>query len=97
MSYPADPGGNFASDVHRRVLAHLPVPGESAVSLDDLVVRLNADAVLEVGHDETGEVLKDLEADGDATQSKSGWKQTKAGHSALTGPIADDGGRRHGE
>lgn len=84
MPYPADPGGVFDTDVHRRVLAHLPVPGGDPVDLGGLYVRMAPD----VGTDfsdggELGEVLKDLEADGHANETKAGWKQTKRGHDAL--------------
>ncbi len=97
MSYPADPGGNFASDVHRRTLAHLSVPGGDPTNVETLVERMAPDASTDLDEAEAVEVLEDLEADGDASQSEDGWKQTKAGHKVLTGPIATDGGRAHGE
>lgn len=84
MTYLADPGDVFASDAHRRVLAHLPVPGDDPMDSGALFDRM----VPDVGSDfadeaEVGEVLKDLEADGHATELKAGWKQTKRGHDAL--------------
>lgn len=97
MSYQDDPGGNFASDTHRRVLAHLPTPGADATDVESFVQRLGGDTELNLGFDETGEVLADLEADGDASQSDGGWTQTDAGAEVLNGPIATDGGRSHGQ
>ena len=91
----ADPGGNFASDAHRRVMANLPNPDHDAVDVDGLLERIAGDDFLDLDADEAGEILADLEADGDATQLKSGWKNTKAGYDVLTGPIATDGGRKH--
>lgn len=91
-----DLGGNFASDVHRRVLAHLPPPDGKGTDARTLFNRLAPDEHTPVGVDEVADVLADLEADGDATQ-KGGWKQTKAGYKVLTGPIAEDGGRAHGK
>lgn len=96
MSYPADPGGNFASDAHRRVQAALANPDENHLSRDELAERLDEDDYLDLNHDEVSDILQDLEADGDATQSKDGWKNTKSGFEVLTGPPASDGGREHG-
>jgi hypothetical protein len=91
----ADPGGNFASDAHRRVMANLPNPDHDPVDEDALLKRIEGDDFLDVDADELGEILADLEADGDATQLKDGWKNTKSGFAVLTGPIAEDGGRAH--
>ncbi len=92
----ADPGGNFASDEHRRVQAALANPDEPHLSLDEVVARVDQDTELDLSLEEVAEILADLEADGDATQSKDGgWKNTKAGFEVLTGPIASDGGRSH--
>lgn len=104
MSYRADPGGIFASDTHRRVLAHLPVPGDGPMVVNStemlrprelrrvsLAHRISSDAHHGLQHvDELAEVLADLEADGHAEQSKDGWKMTRAGFDALTGPIAEE-------
>ena len=100
MSYSPDPGGNFASDAHRRVMAHLPNPDDDPISVHDLIdKRLNADPHT-LAHfseaDEVVEVLADLEADGHAKKLKDGWKNTPTGFEVLTGPPSDEvvtGGR----
>lgn len=94
MNHSADPGGNFASDVHRRTLGHLPLPTDDPLDVEALVERMAPDEPTELDADEATEVLQDLEADGHATQLKDGWKQTKAGLDTLNAPIAteaDDG------
>lgn len=86
-----DPGGIFASDTHRRVLAHLPVPGGDPTSVEDLAVRVAPDAFTNFDSpDELEDVLLDLEGDGHAGNTKAGWKQTKKGADALNGPIANE-------
>lgn len=91
MSYPADPGGIFASDAHRRVQAALPNPNDEPLSAEDVLSqRVALDDHLDIGSDELEEVLSDLEADGHAENTKDGWKNTSAGFDALTGPIAED-------
>jgi hypothetical protein len=95
VTYLPDPGGNFASDAHRRVMAALANPDEDHISVDDLMKRIDQDEQLDLSHDEVAEILAELEAEGDATQTKNGWKNTKAGFEALTGPIATDGGRAY--
>lgn len=97
MTYAPDLAGDFASDVHRRVLAALPLPGEGALdNLEDPRTGIVRDQhILTLGGGQEGdqlsleemeEVLKDLEADGHASKSQSGWKMTKAGHELLTAP-----------
>lgn len=93
MSYQPDPGGRFASDAHRRVMAHLPNPDDDPVSVEDLIVeRINRDPHT-LAHfssaDEVQEVLADLEADGHAKQLKDGWKNTQDGFDLLTGPPSE--------
>lgn len=95
MSYPPDPGGTFASDAHRRLMAHLPNPDDDPLSVEDLIVeRVNKDPHT-LAHfesaDEVAEVLADLEADGHAKATKQGWRNTAAGFDALTGPPAETG------
>jgi hypothetical protein len=90
-----DPGGNFASDRHRRVMASVPNPGDDPIDEDALFDRVVADDFLDITQDEMVDILADLEADGDVTQLKDGWKNTKSGFAVLTGPIASDGGRAH--
>lgn len=82
MSYPADPAGDFASDVHRRVMAAVPTPD------DELSVyeRVAGDTELDLDEAEVDEVLMDLEASGHAKQIKDGWRPTTSGHELLTGP-----------
>ena len=41
MSYAADPGGVFASDAHRRVMAHLPNPDDDPMPVADLIVEMD--------------------------------------------------------
>ena len=89
-SYPPDPGGNFASDAHRRVMAHLPNPDDEALSIADLITaRINADPHALAHFSDAAEVadiLEELEADGHAKQLKSGWRNTAEGFALLTGP-----------
>lgn len=93
MSYAPDPGGHFASDAHRRVMAHLPNPDDDPVSVEDLIVdRINKDPHTLAHFADAGEVvgvLEDLEADGHAKKLKDGWKNTPDGFEALTGPPAE--------
>lgn len=87
MTYLADPGGVFASDVHRRVMANVPNPDEDPLSVDGLLEeRVANDDHLDIDAAELGEVLSDLEADGHVKQLKDGWKNTPDGFAALTGP-----------
>lgn len=90
MSYRPDPGGTFASDAHRRVMAHLPNPDDDPVSVEALIRdRINRDPhtlVHFTSASEVAAVLDDLEDDGYAKKLKSGWKNTAAGFEVLTGP-----------
>jgi hypothetical protein len=88
-----DPGGKFASDAHRRVMAHLPNPDDDPVSVEALIVdRINQDPHT-LAHfesaDEVAAILDDLEADGYAKQLKDGWKNTADGFEVLTGPPGE--------
>jgi hypothetical protein len=90
MPYPSDPGNAFASDAHRRVMAHLPNPDDPPITVEDLIAkRINRDphtlALFQVAP-EVIEVLKQLESDGHAKQLKDGWKNTQDGFDILTGP-----------
>jgi hypothetical protein len=100
MSYHADPGGVFDSDTHRRVLAHLPLPGDAPIAAyddsgserDNRRASLYHRMVPDIGTDledeaEVVSVLEDLEADGYAAKTKDGWKQTKKGQEALSAPV----------
>jgi hypothetical protein len=90
VTYSADPGGRFASDAHRRVMAHLPNPDDDPITVEDLIrLRINRDPHT-LAHftsaDEVSAVLSDLEADGHAKHLKAGWKNTADGFDLLTGP-----------
>lgn len=90
MTYQSDPGGKFASDAHRRVMAHLPNPDDDPMPVEDLIdARINQDPHT-LAHfssaDEVVAVLEDLEADGYAKKLKDGWKNTADGFEVLTGP-----------
>jgi hypothetical protein len=88
--YPPDPGGRFASDAHRRVMAHLPNPEDDPVLVADLIVTgINRDPHTHAHFkdaDQVAAVLEDLKTDGYAKKLKSGWKNTADGFEALTGP-----------
>lgn len=90
MAYPADPGGVFASDAHRRVMANAPNPDDDPLSAEALIEeRVSKDDHLDLEQDELVEILEDLEADGHVKQLKDGWKNTPDGFAALTGPIKE--------
>lgn len=100
MSYSPDPGGNFASDAHRRVMAHLPNPDDDPIGVGSLITeRINKDPH-SLQHfesvDEVTDVLDDLEADGYAKKLKAGWKNTPDGFDVLTGPPDEDLGAGNG-
>jgi hypothetical protein len=88
--YSPDPGGTFASDAHRRVMAHLPNPDDDPITADALILeRINHDPntlVYFTDADQVTGVLRDLEADGHAKQLKAGWQNTQSGFDILTGP-----------
>ena len=100
MTYHPDPGGIFDSDTHRRVLGHLPPPGEEPMAAFNdtetsprvlrrvsLLHRMQPDTGTDLADaDELEAVLADLEADGDAAQNDLGWVMTQAGFDKLTGP-----------
>jgi hypothetical protein len=66
-------------------MANLPNPDDGALSVEELLERRIAnDDHLDVDSDELEDALKDLEADGHATHSKSGWKNTKGGFELLS-------------
>lgn len=100
-----DPGGVFASDVHRRVLAHLTTPdADSGWQPLPLVLRLAGDfdtpipplddkglADLDVGQAKVEEILGELKAEGFVKRHKGDvWQMTPKGYEALTGPIANE-------
>ena len=90
MPYPPDPGGNFQSDAHRRIMAHLPNPGDKPITPDDLILeRINRDPHT-LAHLTTAaevvEILWQLKEDGHAKELKAGWVNTPSGYDLLTGP-----------
>jgi hypothetical protein len=90
MAFPADPGGVFETDVHRRVLGHLNE--EEAQPLPEFELRIGSDQYTQIDSDEISEVLSDLEASGYAKSLNDGWKLTKRGHDALTAnPDGEEG------
>jgi hypothetical protein len=95
-SYRPDPGGNFASDAHRRVLAVVANDDVTRVPFDEVVSRVDADDQVDLSSEEVAEILKDLEADGDVDKTDEGYDATVVGLETIQGPIADDGGRKHG-
>jgi hypothetical protein len=91
MSYPLDPGGVFASDTHRRVMANVPNPDDEALPVDELLAeRVAKDDYLDLDARELTDALDDLEADGHVKQTKNGWKNTPAGFKALTAPPEEE-------
>jgi hypothetical protein len=89
VTFLPDPGGTFASDAHRRVMAHLPNPDDDPATIEDVIAAINTDPHT-LKHfesaDQVADVLRDLEADGHAKKLKDGWKNTQAGFDVLTGP-----------
>lgn len=93
-NYPPDPGGVFASDMHRRVTAHLPTPDGDAVTVDELLARLHDDAYTGFSYREEDieplrRVLDDLQGDGLAIylDGTAGWRMTDEGLAKLSGPA----------
>lgn len=89
MSYAADPGGIFASDAHRRVLASVPHPDQDPITFDELMGRLDQDPYVPVGttqEEETLTLLEDLQKDGDIEKKDSGWQMTDAGSERIQAP-----------
>lgn len=95
MSYKSDPGENFASDAHRRVMAVLANPDQERISFQVVAERLEEDDHFDLDQEEIAEILSDLEAQGDANKTDEGWQNTEVGFEALTGPPASDGGRNY--
>lgn len=88
MSYPADPGGVFESDAHRRVLGHLPGPKDDHAHFYErneptAHERVQTDQQHDLDEEEIDEILSDLEAAGFAKNGKHGWHMTAAGLDAL--------------
>lgn len=100
--FPPDPGGVFASDIHRRVAAHLPVPAEDPIGLAELQRRLAEDVYTpHIEHEAVlAQILDELAEAGYASylSGAEGWRLLKAGLSGLSGPALTevdlDGNRR---
>jgi hypothetical protein len=91
MSYQPDPGGIFASDIHRRTTGYLPQPEEDPISTTALLVRFGPDAAVPIGDELTlTQVLEALDGAGQAEGSDGLWRQTEKGHDDLCGPIAGE-------
>ncbi len=104
MAYLADPGGVFASDTHRRVLGHLPLPTNEPVALfndegtprqqrrNSLFHRVADDVHTPVDtQEELAAVLAELEASGYVTQTDAGWVMTQEGLVAITSEVVVNG------
>lgn len=89
MAYPADPGGVFASDAHRRVLGHLPTPDDEPTLVEALQLRMDPDQHSNFNEDPEGleAVLGELNASGFAEGGEDGWRMTQAGLDALCAPV----------
>lgn len=98
MPYPPDPGGNFASDAHRRVVMAVPAHDDDTVSdsIDAIQARVDFDDQNNLDADEVNEILSDLEADGDVEQVEGGWRLTEQGSEVGAGNNAWNGGREYG-
>jgi hypothetical protein len=91
MNYLPDPGGQFASNVHRRTVGHLPLPDEEGTSVAALFNRMVPDLYSPFGTEsELLEVLESLRVDGLAEKVDELWRQTTAGTERLTGPNAEE-------
>jgi hypothetical protein len=92
--YRPDPGGVFDSDTHRRVLAHVPLPGDPPSALHPLGVRISPDRHHGLSHvDELEAVLGELEASGYLSREDGHFVMTDAGLEALQA-IFDAEGKR---
>lgn len=89
----ADPGGNFASDQHRRVLATVNNDDYTRVPFELVLIRVENDSQLNLGPEEVANILQDLENDGDVDKTEEGYDSTAAGQEALEGPPKEAGGR----
>jgi hypothetical protein len=73
--YPPDLGGAFASDAHRRVMAHLPNPDDDPITVEDLITkRINRDPHTLTHFADASElvtVLEDLAPTGTPSSSRT--------------------------
>lgn len=85
---PPDPAGVFASDVHRRVLAHLSTPEDNVgYSVSAQIARTGPDVHVPFSTPaEIEEVLGEPKEDGLAVEHEGGlWQMTEKGFKKLTG------------
>lgn len=92
--YPADPGGIFDSNVHRRVLAVAGLPDgdpeAATLNLPEVVARLDRDPHCPLGtlqEEAILAVLSELKKDG-YLADQPGYQMTAKGFKKLTGPPA---------
>lgn len=87
MAYLADPGGVFASDTHRRVLAHLP---KEPMEFNAFGHRLSRDPWHGIQDaKELERVLGELEREGYAKGKDGHWSMASAGLEALQAPAPE--------
>lgn len=80
----------FESDTHRRVLAHVPLPGDPPSELHPLGARISPDRHHGLSHvDELEAVLGELEASGYLSCDGGCYCMTDAGLEALQAPAPD--------
>jgi hypothetical protein len=78
-----DPGGEFPTDAHRRVLGHLPTPDGERTSRELLCQRINEDGGNPLTDPaEVNRILDELEAEGHLI-TDNGLRMTEAGLEAI--------------
>lgn len=86
--YANDPGGNFETDAHRRVCAHLPVPEDDPITLAELFVRIWPDQHTPIPDEVAlALIVEDLVKLEYVEKVDNGLKQTTAGYETLCGPV----------
>lgn len=91
--YLADPGGQFKTDTHRRVVANLSYPNDDfGWKPEALFHRMIPDVGTKIESiAEVEALLAELEADGYADQPAPGvYRQTQAGADLVNGPMANE-------
>jgi hypothetical protein len=83
-----DPGGHFASDEHRRVMAAMANPDSSTPgTVASLAEYCERDDYLDLSLEVLVEICLDLEASGFAARDDCDcWRNTDKGWKLLTGP-----------
>lgn len=85
-----DPGAVFASDDHRRVLAHMATPDEDNFSEEFTLTRVIQDEFAPNDINEIKEVLDELIEDGYAESVDGEYTMTQLGFDKLTGADTED-------